>query len=189
MVLIIITGPPAVGKMAAGLELVKLKGYKLLVNHDTIELALKFFDYGSKKFNILNGLFRRRILEEVASSDLKGLIYTYVISFNLEEEKTYLDKVTNLFNQNGRSVYYVELEADLSERLRRNRSKSRIEAKPSKRDIVESERRLLGMEKKWVMNSNEKYPFFFSKNYIKINNTNLSPKDVALQIIKAFDLE
>jgi len=189
MVLIFLIGPPAVGKMAVGLELAKLKGYKLLVNHDTIELALKFFDYGSKKFNILNGLFRRRILKEVASSDLKGLIYTYVASFNLEEEKTYLDKVTNLFNQNGRTAYYVELEADLSERLNRNRSKSRIDAKASKRDVVASERRLLNLEKQYIMNSNEEYPFFYSKNYIKINNTNLSPNEVAVQIIKALSLK
>jgi hypothetical protein len=189
MVLILLIGPPAVGKMAVGLELAKLKDYKLLVNHDTIELALKFFDYGTKKFNILNGLFRRRILEEVASSDLKGLIYTYVISFNLEEEKTYLDKVTNLFNQNGRTVYYVELEADLSERLKRNKSKSRMEAKPSKRNAIASERGLLNLEKQYIMNSNEEYPFFYSKNYIKINNTNLSPNEVAGKIIKAFSLK
>ncbi|MFX1457010.1 MAG: shikimate kinase [Promethearchaeota archaeon] len=189
MVLIFIIGPPAVGKMAVGLELAKLMGYKLLVNHDTIELALKFFGYGSKKFNILNGSFRKRILEEVASSDLKGLIYTYVASFNLGEERTYLDNVTHLFNQNGRSVYYVELEADLSERLRRNRTKSRIEAKPSKKDIESSERNLLNLEKKYVLNSNEEYPFFYSKNYIKIDNTKMSPSEVAVQIINVFNLK
>ncbi|MFW9823785.1 MAG: shikimate kinase [Candidatus Thorarchaeota archaeon] len=189
MVLIFLIGPPAVGKMAVGIELKRLMGYKLLVNHDTIELALKFFDYGSKKFNILNGLFRRRILEEVASSDLKGLIYTYVTSLDLEEEKAYLDKVTQLFNQNGRTVYYIELEADLSERLRRNRSKSRIEAKPSKGDVESSERNLLNLENKYVLNSNEEYPFFYSKNYIKIDNTKISPREVALQIINAFNLK
>jgi hypothetical protein len=189
LVLIFIIGPPAVGKMAVGLELVKLRGYKILVNHDTIELILKFFDYGSEKFRKLDGLFRSRILEEVASSDLKGLIYTYVTAMNLDPEKKYLEKVTNIFNRNGRAVYYVELEADLSERLKRNRSKSRIKAKPSKRDVEASERRLLETEKKYIMNSNEKFPFYFSKNYIKINNNNLTPNEVAVQIIKAFNLE
>jgi hypothetical protein len=189
MLLIFIIGPPAVGKMAVGLELVNLMGYKLLVNHDTIELALKFFEYGSKEFNVLNGLFRSRILEEVASSDLKGLIYTYVTAMNLETEKAYLDKVTNLFNQHGKKVYYVELEANLTERLKRNKSISRIEAKPSKKDLEASERGLLGLEKKYIMNSNKEYPFFFSENYIKINNNNLTPKEVAIQIIKDFNLK
>ena len=167
MVLTIITGPPAVGKMAVGLELGKLMGYKLLMNHDTIELILKFFEYGSEKFSKLDGEFRGRILEEVASSDLKGLIYTYVTAMNLESEKTYLEEVTNLFNLNGRAVYYVELEADLSERLRRNKSKSRIEAKPSKRDLETSERGLLSLEKKYIMNSNKEYLFFFPKTILK----------------------
>ncbi|MHA1932923.1 MAG: shikimate kinase [Promethearchaeota archaeon] len=189
MVLILIIGPPAVGKMAVGLELVNLIGYKLLVNHDTIELALKFFAYGSKKFNILNGLFRSRILEEVASSDLKGLIYTYVTAMNLETEKVYLDKITNLFNRYGKTVYYVELEADLTERLKRNKSKSRIEAKPSKRNIKASEESLLDLEKKYVLNSNEEYPFYYSKNYVKIDNTKLAPNEVAVQIIKTFNLK
>jgi tRNA uridine 5-carbamoylmethylation protein Kti12 len=64
MVFIIITGPPAVGKMVVGIELGKLMGYKLLINHDTIELILKFFEYGSDKFKRLDGEFRKRILEE-----------------------------------------------------------------------------------------------------------------------------
>ncbi|MHA2339809.1 MAG: shikimate kinase [Candidatus Hodarchaeales archaeon] len=178
MVLILIIGPPAVGKMAVGLELGKLMGYKLLMNHDTIELILKFFKYGSEKFRKLDGLFRSSILEEVASSDLKGLIYTYVTAMNLESEKKYLEKVSNIFIRNERAVYFIELEADLSERLRRNKSKSRIEAKPSKRDLEASERRLLETEKKYIMNSNEEYPFFFTKNYIKINNNNLTPNEV-----------
>ena len=189
MVLIIITGPPAVGKMAVGLELGNLLGYKLFINHDTIELILKFFEYGSVKFKKLDGEFRQRIFEEVASSDLKGFIFTFVTAMNEESDRIFLEKLTKLFNINGRSVYYVELEADLTERLKRNRSKSRIEAKPSKRDLEDSERRLLGLEKKWVMNSSEEYPFFFTRNYTKINNTNLAPKDVALKIIEAFNIK
>ena len=172
MVLIIITGPPAVGKMAVGIELGKLLGYKLFLNHDSIELALKFFEYGSEKFRKLDDTIRKLIFEEVASSDLKGLIFTFVTSMKDESDKRYLEDITNIFNFNGRSVYYVELEADLTERLKRNRSASRIEAKPSKRDLKVSEQRLLALEKKYIMNSTKEYPFFFSNNYIKINNTN-----------------
>ncbi len=72
MKLVVIFGPPAVGKMAVGRELAKLTGFKLFHNHMTIELVIEFFDYGTPKFNILNQEFRRRIFEEVASSDLPG---------------------------------------------------------------------------------------------------------------------
>jgi len=186
---IIIMGPPAVGKMAVGLELSKLIGYKLFLNHDSIELILKFFEYGSEKFNKLVNELRKQVFEEVADSELPGLIFTYVVAMNLEVEKFYLEKITNIFRNHGKEVYYVELEADLSERLKRNKELSRITAKPSKRDFKVSERRLLDLEKKYIMNSSKEYPFFFDQNYVKINNTNLSAKDAALKIIATFNLQ
>jgi len=182
-------GPPAVGKMAVGLELSKIIGYKLFSNHDSIELILKFFEYGSEKFNKLVNDLRKRVFEEVADSELPGLVFTYVVAMNVEAEKFYLEKITNIFTDLGKAVYYVELEAELSERLKRNKELSRITAKPSKKNVKVSERRLLNLEKKYIMNSSEEYPFFFDRNYLKINNTNLSAKDAALRIIDAFHLK
>jgi hypothetical protein len=83
-------------------------------------------------------------------------------------------------------VYYIELEASLEERLRRNKGKLRMDLKPSKRDTTRSEKGLLSMEKQWVMNSNETYPFFFQHNYLKIDNTNISAKDTAKKILEKF---
>lgn len=177
--LIIIIGPPAVGKMAVGLELAKLTGFKLFHNHMSIDLVLNFFEYGSEKFHILNGEFRRRIFEEVATSDLAGLIFTFVADFSDERDKKYLEWISDLFRKQGAGVYYVELEADLNERLRRNKGKLRMDLKPSKRDTLRSEQGLLSLEKQHVMNSNDEYPFFFQENYLKIDNTNLSAKKVA----------
>lgn len=182
-------GPPAVGKMAVGLELSKIIGYKLFSNHDSIELILKFFEYGSEKFNKLVNDLRKRVFEEVADSELPGLVFTYVVAMNVEAEKFYLEKITNIFTDLGKAVYYVELEAELSERLKRNKELPRITAKPSKKNVKVSERRLLNLEKKYIMNSSEEYPFFFDRNYLKINNTNLSAKDAALRIIDAFHLK
>ncbi len=66
---ILIFGPPAVGKMTVGFALAKRTGLKLFHNHMTIELVLNFFGWGDPHFR-LSGEFRRRIFEEVASSDL-----------------------------------------------------------------------------------------------------------------------
>jgi hypothetical protein len=186
---IIIIGPPAVGKMAVGLKLADLTGYKLFHNHMTIELVINFFEFNSKKFNILSNEFRRRIFEEVATSGLPGLIFTYVTAFNLVSEKEYLKKISHIFKEQGSNVFYVELEADLEERLRRNKGKLRMDLKPSKRDTKKSEAGLLSMEKEYVMNSNDVYPFFFQDNYLKINNTNLSEEVVAKQIVDTFNLK
>ena len=187
MKFIIITGPPAVGKMAVGIELANYTGFKLFHNHMTIELVINFFKFGTKKFNVLSNEFRRRIFEEVSTSKLSGLIFTYVTAFNLESEKKYLELISDIFREQGASVFYVELEANLIERLRRNKGKLRMDLKPSKRDTKRSEEGLLNLEKKYVMNSNGEYPFFFQENYLKINNTDVSAKKVAKQIINTFN--
>ena len=81
-VLVFIVGPPAVGKMTVGHELAGRTGLKLFHNHHSIDLALRFFPFGTPPFHRLVGEFRRRIFEEVAASDLSGLIFTYVWAFD-----------------------------------------------------------------------------------------------------------
>jgi hypothetical protein len=184
-------GPPAVGKMAVGLELARLTGLKLLINHDTIELLIKFFEYGTPSFRLLDKEFRTRIFEEVATSDLPGLIFTFVTALDEKsrlDEKRYLDGLSHIFTAQNHQVYYVELEATLEERLRRNKCESRIKAKPSKKDIPLSEQRLLKMENKYIMNSSVEYPFHYSHNYLKIENTELSALEVAQRIINHYNL-
>ena len=73
--LVFVVGPGAVGKMTVGTELAARTAMKLFHNHHTIDLVLRFFPFGSPPFNRLVGEFRRRIIEEVAASDLPGLIF------------------------------------------------------------------------------------------------------------------
>ena len=71
---VLICGPQAVGKMTVGQELAKLTGLKFMHNHETIDLPLKFFEFKSEQRERLTDLFRFSIFEEVAKSDLKGMI-------------------------------------------------------------------------------------------------------------------
>ena len=80
--LVFIVGPPAVGKMTVGHELAQRTGLRLFHNHHTIDLVLPFFEFGTPPFSRLVGEFRRRIFEEVAASELPGLIFTYVWAFD-----------------------------------------------------------------------------------------------------------
>ena len=186
MKLIIIFGPPAVGKMAVGKELKKLTGLKLFHNHMSIEFVLEFFEHGTPKFSKLNVEFRRRIFEEVATSDLPGLIFTNVWDVSMESDKRYVDSMSDIFRKVGADVYYAELEADLEERLRRNKEKRRLLEKPSKRDLERSEKNLLATEKKHVLNTTGS--FYYQKNYIKVNNNNVSAMEAAKLIKKEFKL-
>ena len=186
MKLVIIFGPPAVGKMAVGRELADLTGLRLLHNHMTIDLALNFFDFGQPQFHRLVGEFRRRIFEEVAASDLPGLIFTYVWALDQTSDKEFIDRSCRIFQDKDGEVYFIELEADQGERIRRNESALRLAEKPSKRDVEESKKRLIENDSEYKLNSAG--DFFYQENYLKINNTALSASEAAQQIVDEFAL-
>lgn len=184
---IVIFGPPAVGKMTVGYELARLTGMKVFHNHMTIDMILEFFPYGHEKFSKLVSEFRQRIFEEVATSDLPGMIFTYVWALDHTSDKEQVDSYCQIFKQQGADIYFVELEADLDERLERNKSEFRLSKKTSKRDTSRSEKNLLQTEEQYKMNTDD--DFFYEENYVKINNTNLVPEETAQRIVDAFGLE
>jgi hypothetical protein len=181
---VIIFGPPAVGKMSVGVELAELTGLKLFHNHMTIDLVLNLFNFGEPPFHRLVAEFRRRIFEEVAASDLPGIIFTFVWALDLESDRAFIDRSCDIFRERGADIYFVELEAELSERIKRNESEFRLSQKPPKRDVVSSRERLLEDEKKYKLNSEG--DFFYTENYLKIINTDLSAHEAARLIVEKF---
>ncbi|QDP42021.1 DEAD/DEAH box helicase family protein [Radiobacillus deserti] len=184
MKLIFLFGPQAVGKMTVGQELAKITDLKLFHNHMTIDLVHQFFDFDSPSLWRLVDVFRFEMFKEVATSNQAGIIFTYVWAFDQEKDWEFLGKVKEIFESNGADVYMVELEADLKERLVRNKSEHRLVHKPTKRNIQQSEQNLQETMEKHRLNSLENE--IIHPNYLRINNTNLSAKETALQIKKKF---
>lgn len=186
MKFILITGPQAVGKMTVGQELEKITNLKLFHNHMSIELVLNFFYYETPQFKRLSNLIREEIFKEVSSSDLEGLIFTYVWYFDDKHDWDYIESLIKIFRENNSEIYFVELEADLEERIRRNKTENRLNHKPSKRTEDGSDDKLRESLEKHRPNSFEGE--IKEKNYIRINNMNLSPQDVASKIKERFNL-
>lgn len=184
--LVFIIGPPAVGKMTVGDELARRTGLRLFHNHQTIDLILPFFPFGSPPFGRLVGEFRRRILEEVASSDLPGIIFTFVWAFNLAADDAVVEEYSEIFRARGGRVVYVELEATQDERLRRNETEFRLAAKPFKRDVAASRQQLLELDDKYQLNSRGRLAG--RPDYLHVDNTQLSAAQVAERIIETFGL-
>ena len=184
--LVIIFGPPAVGKMTVGAALARRTGLRLFHNHMTVELALSFFEFGSPPFRRLVSEFRTRVFEEVAMSDLPGMIFTYVWAFDEPADTHSVERLSGIFRSRGASVRYVELEATLDERLRRNETEFRLAEKASKRDVAASRERLLENDRRYRLNSRDE--FAGRADYIRIDNTDLSADDVADRIIQRFGL-
>jgi len=186
MKLIIIFGPHAVGKMTVGQELEKITELKLFHNHMTIELVHPFFSYGTETGKKLVKCFRENIFKEVAKSDMEGLIFTFTWAFNEKEDWEYINEVCNIFESKGADVCFVELEADINERLKRNKHPHRLEHKPTKRNLEYSENDIKESMNKYRLNSKEGE--IKRKEYLRINNTKLSPEKVAEMIKDKFKL-
>jgi len=186
MKFVMIIGPQAVGKMTVGQELAKIAGLKLFYNHMTIELVRLIFDYDKIVYNKMNKLIRDEVFKEFSKSSEKGIIFTGCLDFgeNFEEEMNHVNGWMSLFDE----TYVVELETTLEERLRRNKTANRLEHKASKRDLEWSENDLLKSVTKHKFNSDPGAGEKIFENYLRIDNTNLSPEEVAKIIKEKFNL-
>jgi len=183
----LITGPPAVGKMTVAKALSERLDYKMLHNHDSIELALKFFFYGDAEFKKINEGVRTLVFETTAKSrELNGMIFTLVWAFDEQSDWDYVDRIKKIYQDEGWKFYIVELYADLNTRLERNVEPDRLAAKPSKRNIELSNQNLKETEEIYQTSSGG--DMVKDENYLLIDNTLLTPHAVVDQIISHFKL-
>lgn len=183
MKLVFLIGNGAVGKMTVGQELMKLTGLRLFHNHMTIEPVIEVFGYYN---GTVVSKMRQIIFEEFAKSDNYGMIFTYMWAFDQQSDWDSVERVTNIFKEQGAEVYYVELVASQEVRLKRNETENRLKNKASKRDLEASRERILRQDEKYRLESYDgEVPY---ENYMKIDNTNLSPEEAARMIQERFSL-
>lgn len=181
MKLLFLFGNSAVGKMTVGQEIMARTPLRLFHNHMIIEPVLDVFsDFdGAAISEIREVIFRR-----FAASDNYGLIFTYMWAFDQQADWDYVASVREIFAPYGTEFYYAELVADQQTRLARNRTENRLAHKASKRDLAASDARLLQADAHYRCESLPgELPF---ENYIRIDNTRLSPAEAAEQIIGRF---
>ena len=186
MKFVMIIGPQAVGKMTVGQELAKITGLKLFHNHMTIELVRLIFDYDKQTYRKMNKVIRDEVFKEFSKSNQSGIIFTGCLDFgeNFEEEMKAVNRWSALFDE----AYIIELETTLEERLRRNKTPNRLENKASKRNLEWSEKDLLKSVTVHKFNSEPGVGEKTFKNYLRIDNTNISAEEVAKMIKERFKL-
>ncbi len=183
MKLLFIIGDAAVGKMTVGQELMKITDLKLFHNHMTIEPVIALF--GTYNGKVVSEM-REIIFREFAASDLPGMIFTYMWAFDRQADWDYVEHVKEIFAPYGTEFYYVELVAPQEVRLARNATANRIANKPSKADVALSNDRLRNEDATYRLVSNEgEIPF---ENYLRIDNSHLSPEEAAGIIRRTFGL-
>lgn len=178
MKLVLIIGAGAVGKMTVGQELIKITNLRLFHNHMMIEPVIDIFGY-FKGDTIIK--LRETIFEDFTNSDQEGMIFTLMWAFDMKSDWEYVDNLVKKFDE----VYCIELIASQKVRLERNKTENRLLNKASKRDIEISNQRLINEEKHRLVSFEGEIPF---KNYLRINNENISAKEVAVMIKEKFNL-
>jgi len=183
MKLVFMIGDTAVGKMTVGQELMKITDLRLFHNHMTIEPVIEIFGrFDGKTISELRDV----VFRNFAASDNYGMIYTYMMDFDLPSEWEYLEHVRSIFEPYGTDFYYVELIAPQEIRLKRNVSENRLKHKASKRDTEISNRRLIDDDRNHRCVSHEGEITF--DNYLRIDNSDKEPAEVAKMIKETFDL-
>ena len=193
MKLLFIFGAHAAGKMTVGQQVAKITPMKLFHNHMTIEPVIELF--GAYNGAVTERL-RQVVFEEFAKTDNYGLIFTFIWAFDVPYDTEYVRRLTKLYEDAGAQVDYVELVCPQAVRLVRNRTENRLKEKASKRDVALSEQRFLSAEAKYRVVSEppaglrpgevcEKLGCAPDR-YLRIDNTHLSPDEVAEMIVQHF---
>ena len=181
MKMILIFGPQAVGKMTIGKRISEKMGLPLLHNHVTLDAIWPYIGWNKKTFELSDQL-RLDMFDYISKDpDHSGLIFTFVWAFGREEDWAFVEKIKAIFNQAHQELYFVELAADLDERLRRNQTENRLLKKPSKRDVAYSNHELLTSAERNRLNSHPGE--IKEQNYLKLDITKLSVDESSTEIL------
>lgn len=184
--LLLVIGPPAVGKTTVGREVCARTGFRFFNNHHTIEPLAEIFGMRTRAFTVLNHEFRRRVIEEAARD---GIDLCFCFVWNLAGEDDLKFVVGLIEPYVAAELLVVELFADLPTRLARNHGDDRLLGKPSKRDSNWAEAHLLEREAEFTMNTTPgvrlpAHELLDRARHLRLDTTDLSARETSDLVVE-----
>ncbi len=124
MRLVVLYGPPGVGKLTVGTELSELTGFKLFHNHLTVNLVTSVFPPGSEAWNRLAARIRLDMFAEAAREGV-DLILTRAPRAADQAEADRVRAMIEPVCAAGGTVLFVQLKCDREELLVRVQTDAR----------------------------------------------------------------
>ncbi len=171
MKLLILFGPPAVGKMTVGEIVEKQTDFKLFHNHMITEGVRHIFGGNSPSEDKLSRLIREAIIREAAESGV-DLIFTYVWNFLKPGGKINIDAFKAHYESRGGKVIFVELDASREVRMQRADNPERYHIKPTTVNATD----IAGYTHNRFTSPT---PFYYPEYYTKIDTNDKTPQQIA----------
>lgn len=176
MKLLILFGPPSVGKTTVGQQIESQTSFKLFHNHMVMDGVMHIFGVGTPAEDRLSRAIRTQVLTEAADANI-DLVFTYVWNFGKDKGKHNIDTYKHIYESRGGEVHFVELMAPLETRIARAAHPERRRFKMYAPDATD----IIALEASKVFTSPT--PFFYPDNYQRIDTTDKTPEQIAAEII------
>jgi hypothetical protein len=174
--LLILFGPPSVGKTTVGQIIESKANFKLFHNHMVMDGIMHIFGVGTPSEDRLSKAVRTQVIEEAAHSNI-NLIFTYVWNFGREKGKINIDAYKKIYEAQGGEVLFVELTAPLDVRVDRAADPNRRRLKAH----APNAERVAQLDTSLDLVSPS--PFFYTDSYTKIDTVNKTPEQIADEVI------
>ncbi|AQS38387.1 shikimate kinase [Shewanella psychrophila] len=171
MKLIWLHGAPAAGKLTVAKYLNEYFEYKLFHNHLAVDLSLSIYnEFGEKDFFNFTNEIRRTVLVKAKEIGVTHLAMTYMTCY--ESDAAEINKYLKFFEQNGIDIYPIHLSPSHEALLQRSISEERLLS-----------HKLSCPEKMFSLLNEMKFIGIKHSNAISLDNTNMSPAEVARKIV------
>ncbi|MGF1763225.1 hypothetical protein [Aliivibrio kagoshimensis] len=165
-------GAAAVGKLTVAKVLNEHFGYKLFHNHLAVDLSLSIYEeFGDKDFFDFTNQIRRTTLAKAQEIGVTHLVMTHMICY--ESEIIEINRYLNFFDEQGIEVYPIHLNPSHAAILARSESNERVNSHKISCPKILS-----------TLLTETKFNAIQHTNAISINNTELTPNQVAKMVVE-----